>query len=162
MQRNNCTGIVLIVALNPEGRLILNEQYRVPVGKAVIEFPAGLVNDEGQSETPAEAARRELLEETGYQASKMVELIHGPVSSGSSSDMIFIYQAMGLKKRGRGGGDSNESIKVHEVALDQVPRWLKKMQAAGRLVDPKVYAGIYLLEKKSKTNRGTADKRARP
>src|SRR5580704_13589060 len=69
-ERKNVTGIVAIIAVTAEGKLLLVEQYRPPLGKTVIELPAGLAGDiAGQEgEAMVTAARRELLEETGYEA----------------------------------------------------------------------------------------------
>ena len=147
VQRANCTGIVIMLAKTPKGRVIFVEQFRKPVAKRVIEFPAGLVNDtQGASEeTLEEAARRELLEETGYQARRMKHLLSGPVSSGLSTDCLSFFLASGLKKVSEGGGDGTENITVHEVPLARVEMWLAAMRKKGKLVDPKVYAGIYLL-----------------
>src|SRR5437868_5276351 len=77
--RPNITGIVGIVAVTDDGKLILVEQFRPPVNTAVIELPAGLAGDvAGADDEPlAAAARRELLEETGFDAAEMEELCHG-------------------------------------------------------------------------------------
>jgi ADP-ribose pyrophosphatase len=157
VERSNCSGIVIIIGMTSRGRVLFTEQFRPPVGKPVIEFPAGLVND-GKSrkrETMAAAARRELLEETGYLASRLVKILSGPVSSGLTTEEQTIYRALNLKKVGQGGGDPTESITVHEVPLRNVPQWLKQKQKSGCLVDPKVYAGLYFINSqtpKSKAN----------
>ena len=72
VQRNNCSAIVIIVAVTEDDHVVFVEQYRPPVDKIVIEFPAGLVNDFGKKKKESNycAAKRELLEETGYQAKK--------------------------------------------------------------------------------------------
>ncbi len=147
VKRKNCTGIVVIAALTRDKKIILVEQYRKPVGKNVIEMPAGLVGDiESQAEEKIEtAAMRELLEETGYQAKKMKLLMHGPVSAGLSCEIISIYQAINIKKVSEGGGDETEDITVYEVPLKRAQKWLRQMEQKGKLVDPKVYAGIYFL-----------------
>lgn len=149
VERNNCTGIVIIVPVTDEGQVILVEQYRLPVNSRVIEFPAGLVNDicGAQKETLSKAAKRELLEETGYQATRMTKLLEGPVSGGSTSDMVTMFLAQGLKKTGKGGGDATEMISIHEVPLKRTARWLRAMERKGFLIEPKVYAGLYFLEK---------------
>ncbi len=149
IERNNCTGIVIIIAVTNDHKLILIEQYRIPVAKNVIEFPAGLVNDQNlkKKESLATAAKRELLEETGYRAQKMRKIISGPISSGSSADIVTIFKAENIHKRGAGGGDSSESIKVYEILLSEVEAWLMEKQRTGCLVDPKIYAGLYFLEK---------------
>ena len=147
VERNNCSAIVIIVAMTDEKRVLFVEQYRPPVERRAIEFPAGLVNDRGQRrpESILTAARRELLEETGYKAGKMTKLLDGPVSSGSSSDMVTILHAQNLEKVSRGGGDEFESIIVHEVPLDETDRWLAKMRRKKYLIEPKIYTGLYFL-----------------
>lgn len=149
VERNNCRGVVIILAMTDDGKVILTEQFRIPVGKNVIEFPAGLINDEEayQNESMASTAKRELLEETGYRALKIKKIISGPVSGGSSADMVTIMQAFGLEKVGRGGGIDDECIQIHEVALSQIGRWLRQMERKGKLIDPKIYTGLYFLQK---------------
>ncbi len=148
VERKNCTGIVIILAVTEKKKVILIEQVRVPVGKKVIEFPAGLVNDRvaAKKETLKSAAIREFLEETGYQAKKMIQVMSGPINSGISSSAVTFFQAQGLKKIHAGGGDPTESITVYEVPLKGVDDWLTKMQKKGRAVDPKVFAGLYFLK----------------
>ncbi len=149
VERANCTGIVIIVALTAEKKVLFVEQFRPPVGKMVIEFPAGLVNDKNlvQKETVGVAAKRELWEETGYQAKKVVSIMRGPVSAGLTSDCVDVVYATGLIKTGSGGGDGTEDLKVHEVVLSKVEPWLKKMERSGRLIEPKIYSGLYFLNK---------------
>lgn len=147
VERSNCTAIVVILAMTKERKVILTEQYRIPVQSNVIEFPAGLVNDLGakKKESILTAAKRELWEETGYRAKRMQKVLEGPVSGGFTVDKLTIVRALDIKKVGAGGGDETENIKVHEVPLDKVPQWLRKMEKAGCLVDPKVYAGLFFL-----------------
>ena len=149
VQRKNCTGIVIIIAVTAGGKIIITEQYRIPVKKNVIEFPAGLVNDLNpkKKESIFIAAQRELVEETGYLTGKMTRIMAGPVSAGFTSDMVTIVQATDLCKVGKGGGDATERIKVYEVPLAKVDDWLQLKQKKGDLVDPKLYAGLYWLKK---------------
>ena len=149
IDRNNCRGIVIILAMTDDENVILVDQYRQPVHKRVIEFPAGLICDDPKhkNESMTTAAKRELLEETGYKAQKIVKLLTGPVSSGSSADLVTLVRAYGLTKISAGGGDHTEAIRVHEVPLHQVEQWLKKMSSRGYLVEPKVYTGLFFLTK---------------
>lgn len=149
VKRNNCSDIVIILAMNEEGRIIFVEQFRPPVSQNVIEFPAGLVNDEIEhnGESYLEGAKRELLEETGYEAGEVVKVIKGPASSGSSADLVTLVYATNLKKVAEGGGVEDESIIVHEILLDEADEWLESMAQKGVLVEPKVYAGLYFLKK---------------
>jgi len=148
VKRTNCSGIVVIVAMTRDDKVIFVEQFRRPVKAQVIEWPAGLVNDRTphDPETMEAAARRELLEETGYQAEHLSLLTEGPVSSGLSAEVITFYQALDAVKVAAGGGDATESIKVHEVPLKEADLWLYEMEKKGLLVDPKVYTGLYFLK----------------
>jgi ADP-ribose pyrophosphatase len=146
-ERLGTSGAVAIVAVTDDAKLLLTEQYRIPVGCRVIELPAGLAGDvPGQaSEAFAEAARRELLEETGYEAQEMTCLASGPPSAGLASEMVTLFRASGLRRVASGGGDADEAIQVHEVPLANVGQWLQDRMAQGALVDPKVYAGLYFV-----------------
>ncbi len=148
VRRTNCSGIVVIVPMTSDEKVIFVEQFRRPVKAQVIEWPAGLVNDKTShdAETLETAARRELLEETGYQAQHLSLLTEGPVSSGLSAEIITFYQALDVVKVAPGGGDETESIKVHEVPLREADLWLYEMEKKGLLVDPKVYVGLYFLK----------------
>ena len=143
--RVGSTGGVVIVAITNDGKLVLTEQYRIPVAQRVIELPAGLAGDvpEQQGEASAAAARRELLEETGYEADDMICLATGPPSAGLASEIVTFFRATGLRRVAAGGGHGHEEIQVHEIALNQVADWLQRKAVEGLLIDPKVYAGLY-------------------
>ena len=119
VERTNCTAIVIIVAMTGRREVIFTEQYRIPVGRRVIEFPAGLVNDLFMKhyETVEAGAIRELEEETGYRAKKVTPLVCGPVNSGLTTGLVQFYRARGLRKVSEGGGDEYEDITVHKVPL---------------------------------------------
>jgi len=146
-ERMNVTGAAIIVAVTDEKKLLLVEQYRIPVHARTIELPAGIIGDEpGCGDEPhAEAARRELLEETGYAAERIEAVTTGPTSSGLTSETVTLFRAVGLKRVGDGGGVAHEDITVHEVTLAEVDDWLESKAQSGVLVDPKVYAGLYFI-----------------
>src|SRR5215216_4963132 len=77
VQRPNATGVAVIVAVTDEGRLLLVEQHRPALGGSVIELPAGLAGDQSEhaQEALETAARRELLEETGYSCQQMQAVV---------------------------------------------------------------------------------------
>ncbi|HYG35224.1 MAG TPA: NUDIX hydrolase [Clostridia bacterium] len=149
--RVNATGAAIIVAVTEERKLLLVEQYRIPCHARTIELPAGIIGDEPEAahELHAEAARRELLEETGYAAGEIEPLTTGPASSGLTSELVTLFRASKLRRTGKGGGVAQEDITVHEVPLEEVHDWLEQRAAAGVLVDPKVYAGLYFVARAS-------------
>jgi ADP-ribose pyrophosphatase len=142
--RPHLTGIVVIVPITDDGKLILVEQPRKAVHNRVVELPAGMVGDVDASETLAAAASRELIEETGFAAREIVLLAEGPTAVGISDEIISFFHARGLTRVGPGGGDDSEDITVHEVPLAEVRRFLAAKIAEGRCVDPKIYAGLFL------------------
>jgi len=149
IERVHCGGIVVILAETDTGKVILIDQLRIPVGKKVIEFPAGLANDseDFSGESLEEAARREFLEETGYQAEEMKLIAGGPANPAISADIMMVFHAKRIRKVASGGGDGTESITVHEVDAGAVEAWLEEKKTEGYWVDPKVYAGLYFLNK---------------
>lgn len=145
-ERTNAGSAVIVVAVTPADTVLFVEQFRVPIGCRSIEMPAGLVGDLGQEEPIEEAARRELLEETGWHAERIEFLMAGPSSSGMSNEIIAFVRARGLRRVHAGGGDESENITVHEIARAEVARWLDGRRRAGFSIDPKLYAGLYFLE----------------
>lgn len=146
-ERKKVSGIVGIVAVTDEKKLILVEQFRAPVGRRVIEIPAGLAGDIAGSEDEALqiAAKRELMEETGYDARQMTQLTEGAVSAGMTSEVVTLFRATGLSRTGKGGGDGSEDIEVHEIPVDQAHAWIQERQKGGAIVDLKVYAGLFFV-----------------
>lgn len=139
-------GAVMIFALTPDRKMILVEEYRLPIGKACICAPAGLCGDE-REESAECAARRELLEEAGYAADSFSFLFNGPSSPGLTSESVSFFLAQGLHRVGKGGGVDTEEITVHEVPLQEADAWLTRQMEAGKAVDPRVYTGLYFLTK---------------
>ncbi len=150
-ERPNSPAGIVIVAVTSEGGLLLTEQYRIPMQKNVIELPAGLSGDEHYGgEEFIETARRELLEETGYEASVWEQLTNpGPPSAGLSNEQVVFFRARELRRVGKGGGEGSEKIQVHHVPLGRTPEWLRDKEAAGVAIDPKIYAGLYFLSTNS-------------
>jgi len=156
VRRKNTSGIVILVAITPSNELILVEQHRIPVDAPVIELPAGLAGDIAGSELEPleEAAARELEEETGWRAQRLVRLAAGPVSAGLTSEVVTFFGAYDLERVGEGGGDASEDIRVHHVPLDEVPSWLIAQEARGALVDPKVFSALHFASLTHHEQRG--------
>jgi ADP-ribose pyrophosphatase len=120
------------------GEVILVEQYRVPLGCKCLELPAGLVGDDTEGEGAAAAAIRELEEETGYRAARMIELGRFHSSPGMVSEGFTLLRAEELSQVGDGGGVEGEEIVVHRVPLREVPAFVAGKRAEGCAIDVKL------------------------
>ncbi len=149
--RRGASGVVVVAALTPEGNVLLVEQYRPAIERTAIEFPAGLAGDEAgaEHEELAEAAQRELIEETGYRAAGFKEVFTGPSSAGLTDEMVTLFIATGLERQATGGGVAGERITVHEIPLGSVDRWLDDRARAGWAIDLRVYTGLYFLRREA-------------
>lgn len=139
----------MIIAVTPEDRILFVEQYRPAIECMTIEMPAGLVGDVADSadESAVEAAYRELVEETGYRAGRIAFLMAGPTSAGMSNEILAFVRAYDLERVEAGGGDETEDITVHEVPRAEAAEWLVERIRAGYSIDPKMFAGLYLLDR---------------
>lgn len=137
VSRTRDVTAAVILAVD-DGHVILVEQYRVPIGCRCIELPAGLVGDEQEGEAIEAAAIRELEEETGYRAERMVALGRFHASPGMSSESFTLMRAEGLTRIGEGGGLDGEDIAVHRVPLAQVPAFVERKRLEGAAADVKL------------------------
>lgn len=138
-----CVGIL---AITPQQEIVLVEQFRIPIQRRVIEIPAGIVGDEPEhlGESLAATAARELLEETGYRAGTIEPLIATPTSAGLTSEFIHLFHARDLVREHPGGGVAGEDILVHHVPLANLREWLHNQEAAGKVIDFKIHACLWL------------------
>ena len=137
VSRTRGVSAAVILALD-DGHVLLVEQYRVPLGAPCLELPAGLVGDGEEAEEAAAAAIRELEEETGYRAERMVDLGRWFASPGMSSEGFTLLRAEGLTRTGDGGGVEGEDIVVHRVKLADVPAFVAGRRKAGVALDSKL------------------------
>lgn len=136
----------MILAVTPDDRVLLVDQFRVPLQARCIEFPAGLVGDERIGESIQASAIRELEEETGWTADHAELLVTCPTSPGATTEQISFVLATGLRQVGSGGGVDEEDIVVCAIPRREVPAWLMAQQAAGRRLDSKLWTGLWLLD----------------
>jgi ADP-ribose pyrophosphatase len=127
----------VIVAIDA-GDVLLVEQYRVPLGRACLELPAGLVGDHDAGEAIASAAARELEEETGYRAERIDLIGEFASSPGMVSETFNLVRATGLTKVSEGGGVEDEGITVHRVPLAGIADYVDQCRAAGMVIDVKL------------------------
>jgi len=137
VSRTGSTNAVVILAEH-EGKVILIEQYRVPVGRRCVELPAGLVGDEDKNATVEGTAVKELEEETGFTADRIERLGEFQSSPGMVAESFTLVRAHGVRKVGEGGGTENEDITVHLVPRAEIPAFVEQRRAAGCAVDVKL------------------------
>jgi ADP-ribose pyrophosphatase len=148
VERPRTGGVVVILAITEAQEMILIEQFRAPLGQNVVGLAAGLAGDteKAKNENLETAARRELIEETGYEAGAMKYLTDGPSSPGMATEWITFFEARGLKKVEQGQGDTSENIQVHLVPMAGLPAWLEQKRKEGCAIDYKIYTALYLRE----------------
>ncbi len=146
VERVNCNGVVAIIPVTAEEEILLVRQFRPVVNNYVIEIPAGL-NDKGQ--ISVEAARRELIEETGYCSNEFILIARGPLSSGMSAEMMEVFIAKNvfpasLSEQSLYKLDDSEEIEIIKTPLKKVYYTLEDCRRSGDLIDLKIYGFIEL------------------
>lgn len=131
-------GAVVIVPLLDDGRVVLERQYRYPIGQVVIEFPAGKLD---AGEGPLVCGQRELLEETGYRASHWARagVMHNAIAY--STEAIHIYFAKGLQLSER-KLDDGEFLEVISATPAQLLAWSQ----GGTVTDAKTLTCLLWLQ----------------
>ena len=129
-------GAVGMVALDDEDKVYLVKQYRHPVGRALIEIPAGKL---GRGEEPLECARRELMEEIGYSAEEWRELTSFYTSPGFSDEKLHLFLARNLEE-GVADPEEDEFLEVMHLPLQEA----LAMVARGEIQDSKTIVGLAL------------------
>jgi len=133
---NNVSAVVILAEF--EGKVILIEQPRVPLGERCLELPAGLVGDTDPDATVEGTAIKELEEETGFTAARVERLGDFYSSPGILAEGFTLVRAHGVRKIGEGGGDENEDIIVHLVPRSDIPNFIEQKRAEGYGIDVKL------------------------
>ena len=143
------SGSVVILAIEEEGdsepRVLLERQYRHAARQILWELPAGRI-DEGENDLAA--AKRELLEETGYTASRWRRILHFYASPGFLAEAMNLYFARGLRP-GSAQPEADEVIQVRMVLLSVAVRMVMR----GTIKDGKTIAGILWLRQLRKGSK---------
>jgi ADP-ribose pyrophosphatase len=126
-------GAAAVLALQ-DGRLIVVEQYRKPLGKMQVEIPAGKLEP---GEDPMETARRELEEETGWRAERLEPLYAFYTSPGFADEKLYLYAAHGLS-RGSFAPDEDEYLNVDAITFEQAEQYIRE----GRISDAKTIVAV--------------------
>jgi ADP-ribose pyrophosphatase len=130
-------GAVMIVPILDDGRLVVERQYRYPMGRAMLEFPAGKLD---AGEAPFACAVRELAEETGYRAREWARagILHNAIAYSTEGIEIWFARGLTLGKRHLEAGEFVDVASVGEDALNV-------LASSGELTDAKTLVGLLWL-----------------
>jgi ADP-ribose pyrophosphatase len=132
-------GAVLVVPLLEDGRLVFERQFRYPLRKTFIEFPAGKID---AGEDIRATGQRELLEETGYTAREWRYLCALHPCIGYSDEIIHVFLATGLQQ-GAHRRDHDESLEVFTLTLEEAMQAMRR----GEITDGKTMIALFWAEK---------------
>ncbi|MGF7087927.1 ADP-ribose pyrophosphatase [Kroppenstedtia sanguinis] len=131
-------GAVSVLAVTEEGKIVLVRQYRKPLEREILELPAGKLEP---GEEPADCARRELEEETGYRATELTHLVSFYTSPGFADELLHLYEAQGVSE-GTFQPDEDEFVERVELTLEEAFERVK----SGEICDAKTVTALYILQ----------------
>ncbi|RPF55705.1 NUDIX domain-containing protein [Aquisalibacillus elongatus] len=135
-------GAVAIIAVTEADKIVMVEQYRKALEKSIIEIPAGKLES---GEQPEVTARRELEEETGYQAESLDFVVSYYTSPGFANEIIYVFEARGLNEvENKLDGDDDEFVELIEVSIEEALELIRSQ----RIHDAKTIHAIYYLMQK--------------
>ncbi len=132
------SGAVVVLPLHADGSVTLVRQFRYPVGRVLLELPAGKLDRPG--EEPLECARRELAEETGLKASSWRRLGSFYTTPGFTDEIIHAFAAEGVERDASATPEDDEVLEPVTLAMDE----LEAMAAHGEILDAKTLATLAL------------------
>ncbi|WP_078432711.1 NUDIX hydrolase [Metabacillus halosaccharovorans] len=137
-------GAVAVIAITPENKILMVEQYRKPLGRTIVEIPAGKLE---KGEKPIITAKRELEEETGYTCEDLKPLISFYTSPGFADELVHLFITENLEKMTEAAElDEDEFVEVLEVTLEEAQEMIQN----NKIYDAKTaYAVQYLLLKEA-------------
>jgi ADP-ribose pyrophosphatase len=145
-------GGVTVIALTDDRRVLMVRQYRHAVGEALLELPAGTLDrlDDGGIEAPDPAAKRELAEETGYEADEWQKLGRFYTAPGFATEVMHLYLARRLRPvEGYSGPEPDEHLELERLPIAEALR----LADAGEIRDAKTLVGLFWLARIDPTAR---------
>jgi ADP-ribose pyrophosphatase len=133
-------GGAVVVAVKDEGKIIMVKQFRYPLQKKIYELPAGKLD---YNEDPYNCAVRELEEETGYKAEKVVKLGQIYTTPGFCTEILHIYLAKELIYGGHNREEGEQGMEAFEFSIQEIEEKIMN----GEITDSKTICGIYLAQK---------------
>ncbi len=133
-----------IVALTKDGNVVLVKQYRHGVCDVLLEFPGGVVED---GEDPIDGAKRELLEETGYQASDVIQIAKLYPNPALQTNTLHCFLALDVEKVSEQKLDAGEDIEVQLMPLDELIKMAKRGEFPHALMNAVLFCALAYLDR---------------
>ncbi|WP_462412105.1 NUDIX hydrolase [Neobacillus sp. Marseille-QA0830] len=132
-------GAVAILAVTDDNKILMVEQFRKALERTIVEIPAGKLE---KGEDPADCARRELEEETGYECKNLEPITSFYTSPGFADEIVHVFLATGLSKKENAAGlDEDEFVNLEEITLNEALQYVEQQ----KIYDAKtIYAVQYL------------------
>jgi ADP-ribose pyrophosphatase len=129
----HASDVVIVVPFLDLQKLLMIRQFRYPIGKVLLEFPAGHVEN---GEDPLATAKRELQEETGYSAKKVEYVYSYHPSVSRTRQSVHVFRATGLAKTSATKHDSGEQITMETITTAKLRQLIanRKVENAGTLI----------------------------
>jgi ADP-ribose pyrophosphatase len=133
-------GAAVIVPVRSDGRLVLIRQLRIATGKWIWEFPAGTLE---KGESVIQCAKRELIEETGWQAGRIRKVLEFFPTPGISTEKMYLFIADRLKRAAPRERDADEELEVAAFPVSQIERMIRRRQ----IIDGKTILGFLFFQR---------------